>query len=125
MPRTLHSHGTATSNTLRQVAGSLGTALLVTIMTSRATFHMATYSNEITSTNPLLDQKLSMMGQGIAATAGLPQATGTGLATQVLYGVANREAMINGINDSFIVATGITILALILSFFLKRKKKTA
>ncbi|MCM3018346.1 hypothetical protein M3624_18890 [Priestia megaterium] len=33
LPQHLISHGTALSNTIRQVAGSIGTAILVTIMT--------------------------------------------------------------------------------------------
>lgn len=36
LPRQLYPHGTAMSNTLQQVAGAIGTALLVTIMTQHA-----------------------------------------------------------------------------------------
>ncbi|MNG09590.1 Multidrug export protein EmrB [compost metagenome] len=39
LPNRLNAHGTAISNTIRQVAGAVGTALLVTIMTNRATTH--------------------------------------------------------------------------------------
>lgn len=39
LPRSLNAHGTAISNTVRQVSGAVGTALLVTIMTNRATTH--------------------------------------------------------------------------------------
>ena len=35
LPRHLYPHGTAMNNTLNQVAGAIGTALLVTIMTNR------------------------------------------------------------------------------------------
>ncbi|MCA0350367.1 MAG: DHA2 family efflux MFS transporter permease subunit [Chloroflexi bacterium] len=34
LPQALHSHGTAISNTLQQVAGAIGTALLITIMSA-------------------------------------------------------------------------------------------
>lgn len=37
----LISHGTALNNTIRQVAGSIGTAILVTIMTQQTTEHLA------------------------------------------------------------------------------------
>jgi EmrB/QacA subfamily drug resistance transporter len=40
LPSILHSHGTAISNTARQVAGAIGTSLLVTIMTSRTKDHL-------------------------------------------------------------------------------------
>jgi len=41
LPNRLNAHGTAISNTIRQVAGAVGTSLLVTIMTTRATTHAA------------------------------------------------------------------------------------
>lgn len=40
LPSSLSAHGTAISNTVRQVAGAVGTSLLVTVMTSRTTTHM-------------------------------------------------------------------------------------
>lgn len=40
LPSRLNSHGTAISNTVRQVAGAVGTSLLVTVMTSRTAAHI-------------------------------------------------------------------------------------
>lgn len=40
LPSRLNAHGTAISNTVKQVAGAIGTSLLVTIMTSRTTYHL-------------------------------------------------------------------------------------
>ncbi|WP_337018276.1 DHA2 family efflux MFS transporter permease subunit [Oceanobacillus massiliensis] len=40
LPASLNAHGTAISNTVRQVAGAIGTSLLVTIMTSRTNVHL-------------------------------------------------------------------------------------
>ncbi|MGD6966349.1 DHA2 family efflux MFS transporter permease subunit [Rossellomorea vietnamensis] len=40
LPSSLHAHGTAISNTARQVAGAIGTSLLVTIMTNRTKDHL-------------------------------------------------------------------------------------
>lgn len=39
LPSKLNAHGTAISNTIRQVAGAVGTSLLVTVMTSRTKTH--------------------------------------------------------------------------------------
>ncbi|MCG7381712.1 DHA2 family efflux MFS transporter permease subunit [Paenibacillus sp. ACRRY] len=39
LPARLNAHGTAISNTVRQVAGAVGTSLLISVMTSRATAH--------------------------------------------------------------------------------------
>lgn len=41
LPQHLISLGTALNNTIRQVAGSIGTAILVTIMTQQTTEHLA------------------------------------------------------------------------------------
>jgi len=40
LPARLNAHGTAISNTIKQVAGAIGTSLLVTVMTTRTKHHM-------------------------------------------------------------------------------------
>ncbi|MEV5025399.1 DHA2 family efflux MFS transporter permease subunit [Paenibacillus sp. LPE1-1-1.1] len=40
LPARLNAHGTAISNTIKQVAGAVGTSLLVTVMTNRTTTHL-------------------------------------------------------------------------------------
>ncbi|NBD25131.1 DHA2 family efflux MFS transporter permease subunit [Paenibacillus glycinis] len=40
LPARLNAHGTAISNTIKQVAGAIGTSLLVTVMTSRTKTHL-------------------------------------------------------------------------------------
>ncbi|GAA5416410.1 multidrug export protein EmrB [Paraliobacillus ryukyuensis] len=69
LPVHLIAHGTAMNNTLRQVAGSIGTAILVTVMT----------------------------------TSQISNAT---------------SDLIHGVNVAFYVATGLTIIGLVLSFFI-------
>jgi len=122
LPLHLTSHGTAASNTARTVAGSIGTAFLVTVMTTRASFHSANYSNVISSSNPYIANKLSQLGQGIAQMAGLPSEAGQTLATTVIYGKVAQQTTVSGINDAFVVATGIAAVALILAFFIKRSR---
>jgi EmrB/QacA subfamily drug resistance transporter len=122
LPRHLGAHGTAASNTARQVAGSLGTAFLVTVMSTRQGVHMGEYGSVITSTNPFIAGQLTRIGQGLAAVTHLPAAAGNQLGAYLIYGQTMKQATIDGINDSFIVATGIAFVALILSFFIKRAK---
>ncbi|CQR47253.1 Multidrug export protein EmrB [Paraliobacillus sp. PM-2] len=75
LPPHLIPHGTAMNNTMRQIAGAMGTALLVSVMTNSA--------------NP---------SQGI-------------------------NGVIHGVNVSFIVAGVISVVGLILAFFVKSKKQ--
>ncbi len=74
MPNRLIPHGTAMNNTMRQVAASIGTAMLITVMTSTA---LETGAN------------------------------------------ADPSELIRGVNIAFYVTTALTVIALLLSFFIK------
>src|SRR5699024_7696549 len=50
LPKHLIPHGTAMNNTFRQIAGSVGTAILVTVM-STAAIHDGTVEGTITGVN--------------------------------------------------------------------------
>ncbi|AWB44202.1 MFS transporter [Paenibacillus sp. CAA11] len=92
LPARLNAHGTAMSNTLRTIAGALGTALLVTIMTNQTKDRV----------------KELIVSQGVNPQDKLAMAQIT------------KEATIHGIDYAFVVATGITLLAFILAFFIRR-----
>ncbi|WP_138418832.1 MDR family MFS transporter [Aquibacillus sediminis] len=77
LPLKLIPHGTAMNNTLRQVAASIGTAILVTVMTSAA------------------------LNSGQDATP---------------------SELIHGVNVAFYVATALTAVGLVLTFFISGKK---
>ena len=102
IPQRLNAHGTAINNTISQISGSIGTAILVTIFNShtklRATEIGAEYKEKyanlgVTPTDEQIMQMTEAVGQ---------------------------QALLDGINFSFLVATGITIVAWVLTFFLKR-----
>jgi len=77
LPTQLIPHGTAMTNTMRQVAASIGTATLITIMSVSA-----------------LDPAVKGM-----------------------------QGLVHGVNITFYVATGISMMAFVLSFFVKDKDK--
>ncbi|BCJ87817.1 DHA2 family efflux MFS transporter permease subunit [Effusibacillus dendaii] len=120
LPPRLNSHGTAMSNTIRQVAGSLGTAFLVTVMTNRTTVHQVAFGEMLTADNPVVSQQLSQFGTELAASAGLPPEAGQSIAAQTLFGLVSQQSAINGINDAFVVATILIVVAFILAFFIRR-----
>ncbi|KWZ83952.1 DHA2 family efflux MFS transporter permease subunit [Heyndrickxia coagulans] len=120
LPIHMTSHGTAAANIARTVAGSLGTAFLVTVMSTRADFHTANYVNAFANINPYVSAKIAAIGQGLAHASGLPSQYGQVLGSSIVYQKSVVNATISGINDAFFVATGIAAFALILSFFIKR-----
>lgn len=89
----LYPHGTAANNTIQQIAGSIGTAVLVAIMSSKST----------------------SVGENLAADA-----AAKGTLTEDVIKTIESQALLEGIQLSFLIATFIALVALILSLFLKR-----
>ncbi|MFD1849295.1 MDR family MFS transporter [Oceanobacillus bengalensis] len=91
LPRRFYPHGTAMNNTLNQVSGAIGTALIITIMSTRE----ANYASQLTA--EVTGQMTTSLEQHIAL-----------------------ESMLGGINDAFLISAIIAVVAFILAFFIKR-----
>ncbi|AYE49775.1 DHA2 family efflux MFS transporter permease subunit [Priestia megaterium] len=100
LPQRFNPHGTAMNNTLQQVSGAIGSALLVTVMSNRT----ATHAKEL--------------AQDAMSGAGAANATAAG-ASQMKEQIG-MQAMVQGINDAFAVSVVLVVVALILSVFMKR-----
>ncbi|WP_033395580.1 DHA2 family efflux MFS transporter permease subunit [Cohnella laeviribosi] len=94
LPQRLNAHGSAMSQTLRNVAGALGTALLVSIMSNK--------------TRSVLTE--TIISQGIKPTD----------AAKMLD--ATRHATVTGINHAFLYSFWFTIAALVLAFFIQKTR---
>jgi MFS family permease len=92
LPNRLNPHGTAVNNTAQQVSGSIGTAILITIM------------NSVAKT-----EAESLM-------SGVDPATITEASTAAL----TQQSLLAGIQYSFYVALGMNMIALVLALFVKR-----
>lgn len=92
LPHTLVRYGTAMVNTLRMIAGSLGMAVFISIMSNEAAAHVK---------DIILQQHILPTDRGHMATA-------------------INQATVMGINDAFMVATGLSVVAFVLSFFIRR-----
>ena len=102
IPQRLNPHGTAINNTAQQVAGALGTAVLVTIMTNK--------------------MKEEATALGAKAQAAMQNATTALTDAQIAEMTAEitKQATLASVNHTFMVATGISAVALVLALFLKR-----
>ncbi|HEA3947690.1 DHA2 family efflux MFS transporter permease subunit [Staphylococcus aureus] len=114
LPGRLASHGNAFLNTMRQLAGSIGTAILVTVMTTQTTQHLSAFGEELDKTNPVVQDHMRELASQYGGQEG---------AMKVLLQFVNKLATVEGINDAFIVATISSIIALILCLFLQSNKK--
>lgn len=101
LPQKDYPHGTAMNNTLQQVSGAIGSALLITVMNNRTQARAAELGKEAMAK---IDPSAQQSAQSMA---------------EMKQQIAN-EAMLHGINFSFLISTLIAGVALILAFFIKR-----
>lgn len=94
LPPEWHPHGTAMANTMQQVSASIGTAVLITVMTTVA----SRYNPDTQSLQGLSEQ------EAMAYTV--------------------NQASMTGYNTAFWLATILSIVGLILTLFLKTKAQT-
>lgn len=99
LPMISNPHGTAMNNTLQQVSGAIGSAILLTIMTKR-----------MESTGAELFAEAQASGNAPSSAEGLLK----------LKEQLEAQAMLDGISFSFFISTIVAIVALALSFFMKR-----
>lgn len=120
IPFELTSQGTAMNNTIRQVAASLGTALLTTYMTTQAKITAVQMSWQVTPT--------SQSGQFLLEMQHLMQASGMGVsrakeaALTTMNRLIQQKAFVSGMNDSFMVAAFLTAFGVIMVCFYRRNK---
>jgi len=88
----LNKYGTAMVNTLRMVAGAVGMAFFVSIMTNQGTKHV----QEILSQRNISPDNASQMAMAI------------------------KQGSVMGVDDAFMIATGLTIVAFILAFYIRQ-----
>ncbi len=101
LPMVSNPHGTAMNNTLQQVSGAIGSALLLTIMTKRMESAGARLFDEAMASGNAPTSKESI---------------------QALEEMLGAKAMLEGINFAFFISTLIAAVALLLSFFIRRVK---
>lgn len=104
LPMRQNPHGTAMNNTIQQVSGAIGSALLITVMNSRTE-----------------SKAEELAAAALAKMDGSTMQSSPEMAGQIQEQIM-KQAMLNGINFAFFVSTLIAGVALILSFFIQRVK---
>src|SRR5699024_6843316 len=90
IPMEANPHGTAINNTLQQVSGAIGTAFLLTIMTTKSKSASLELADKIASGKVMPDASLEHL------------------------------AMLEGINHAFFISTILAFVSLVLALFIKK-----
>lgn len=123
IPRMKMAQASSMINTIRQLGGSLGIAVLATFLTSRINFHTQTYGQAIQANSEVFQTTVKHLTYFAREHVGSSMETALQQGKYMLLHHVTNQAYIEGINDDFLVAAIIIILGIIPIFFLHSQKK--
>jgi len=123
IPRDKMAQASSLNNVVRQIAGSLGVAILATMLSTRVTYHAQTYGEAIQVNSPEYKTVTHDVSRYIQDNAGSSPANAVKLSQNVLNSHINKQAYIQAIDDDFMIAGAITLLGVFPIFFLHGRKK--
>jgi EmrB/QacA subfamily drug resistance transporter len=124
VPLAQMSRGSSMSNVMRQVFGAFGTAIVVTILQLRQTYHSAMLGQTVTPENIPL-QQLMATAQQWGAAQGLNAVQSQAMAVMLAAKQVATSAAVMGFEDVFRVTALITLLAIPPALFMTTKKAAA
>jgi MFS transporter, DHA2 family, multidrug resistance protein len=123
VPREKMAQASGLFNVIRQIGGSLGVAILATLLTTRVNYHTQTFGESLSRTSPVYQQVNARLAGHISYTVGSSSTTAGKQAQAVLSSHLAKQAFIEGVNDDFLFAAIVTFIGGIPVFFLHSKKK--
>ena len=122
IPREKMAQASAITNSIRQLGGSLGVALLATLLTTRVNFHSQIFSAEVKQGSEVYQNAMNNIKFHVLHDAGSSPADAGRQSQMLMMSNLNKQAFIEGINDDFLFAGIITLCGGIPIFFLHTKK---
>lgn len=122
IPREKMAQASAITNSIRQLGGSLGVALLATLLTSRVGYYSQLYGQAIKQGSETYQQTVSKIGYYMQYNAGSSPSDARRNGQMLLLSNLQKQSYIQGINDDFLIAGIITLIGGIPIIFLNTKK---
>jgi len=123
IPREQMAQASSITNTMRQIGGSLGIAILTTLLTARTNFHSQVYGQAVDSQSEAFRDATRNMAYQFQQHGGGSLATAAKQSQAIISSHISTQAFIDGINDVFWIACFITILGLIPVLLMYSRKK--
>jgi DHA2 family multidrug resistance protein len=122
IPRENMAQASAITNSIRQLGGSLGVALLATLLTSRVNFHAQAFGGAVKQGSEIYQQTTTKIRYHLQNEAGSSPSNAARQSQALLLSNLNKQAYIEGIDDDFLLASLITLMGGIPIIFLHTKK---
>jgi MFS transporter, DHA2 family, multidrug resistance protein len=115
---------TALFNLTRQLGGSVGVALLTTLLGARTVFHRAVLVEHLAVTDPSVQARVNALAASFAAKGGDPIAAKQRALTAI-DGAARLQSSVLAFNDTFYVTAMLVLFAIPLVFVLGKPEARA
>ncbi len=125
IPREKMAQASGISNSIRQLGGSLGVALLATMLTTRTIYHNQQYGVALNAHSETYTETSANIRFHLQHTAGMSPSRAASYAPSAIISNISKQAYIEGINDDFLIACIITLLGGIPIVFMHTRKSKA
>jgi DHA2 family multidrug resistance protein len=122
IPREKMAQASGISNSIRQLGGSLGVAILATLLTTRVNYHAQQYGLALNARSESYQQTTKNIRFYAQHQAGASPGDAAKYSQTAILSNINKQAYIEGINDDFLLAGIITLLGGIPIIFMHTKK---
>jgi DHA2 family multidrug resistance protein len=109
-------------NLTRQMGGSIGVAMLATVLEQRQVFHYGRLAENISIYNPASQQFLSQVQSGMMAK-GYDTVTAQNMSLAITQRVTQSQAMVLAFQDVYVIVAWIFVCTIPLIFFLGKGAK--
>jgi MFS transporter, DHA2 family, multidrug resistance protein len=122
IPREKMAQASGISNSIRQLGGSLGVAILATLLTTRVNYHAQQYGLLLNTRSESYQQTTKNIRYYAQHEAGASPGDAAKYSQTAIMSNISKQAYIEGINDDFLLAGVITLLGGIPIIFMHTKK---
>jgi MFS transporter, DHA2 family, multidrug resistance protein len=122
IPREKMAQASGISNSIRQLGGSLGVAILATLLTTRVNFHAQQYGMALNERSETFQQTTKNIRYYVQHEAGISPVDAVRYSRAAILSNISKQAYIEGINDDFLLAGLITLIGGIPIIFMHTKK---
>jgi DHA2 family multidrug resistance protein len=124
MPKKEIAAATALYNLTRQLGGSIGVALLTTLLGARTMFHRASLVSHLSATDPQVQRRVATLTAGMQAK-GASAAVAKQRALTLIDGSVSLQAVVKAFDDTFLVTAMLVVCTLPLILLLGKPQKSA
>ncbi|WP_321331573.1 DHA2 family efflux MFS transporter permease subunit [uncultured Bacteroides sp.] len=111
------------TNTIRQIGGSLGVAILTTVLTTRVTYHSQIYNEALQANSSAYKQVTSGLQHFAQKQVGSSPAVAAQQGKVILISHIDQQAYIEGVDDDFLLVAIVTLIGGLPALAFRKRKK--